>query len=87
MLKKLYDKLAAKVNDIDTSNFGLKNKYQTDQTVLEKKIPDVTDFVKKTKLTELKKKKKKNSDVSSLKTKTSVENETPSVSSLVKNRL
>ena len=57
MLKKLYDKLAAKVNDIDTSNFGLKNKYQTDQTVLEKKIPDVTDFVKKTKLTELKKKK------------------------------
>ena len=58
MLKKLYDKLAAKVNDIDTSNFVLKTKYQTDQTVLEKKIPDVTDFVKKTKLTELKKKKK-----------------------------
>ena len=85
MLKKLYDKLAAKVNDIDTSNFVLKTKYQTDQTVLEKKIPDVTDFVKKTKLTELK--KKKNSDVSSLKTKISVENETPSVSSLVKNRL
>ena len=56
MLKKLYDKLAAKVNDIDTSNFVLKTKYQTDQTVLEKKIPDVTDFVKKTKLTELKKK-------------------------------
>ena len=86
MLKKLYDKLAAKVNDIDTSNFVLKTKYQTDQTVLEKKIPDVTDFVKKTKLTEFKK-KKKNSDVSSLKTKISVENETPSVSSLVKNRL
>ena len=85
MLKKLYDKLAAKVNDIDTSNFVLKTKYQTDQTVLEKKIPDVTDFVNKTKLTELK--KKKNSDVSSLKTKISVENETPSVSSLVKNRL
>ena len=58
MLKKLYDKLAAKVNDIDTSNFVLKTKYQTDQTVLEKKIPDVTDFVKKTKLTEFKKKKK-----------------------------
>ena len=86
MLKKLYDKLAAKVNDIDTSNFVLKTKYQTDQKVLEKKIPDETDFVKKTKLTELKK-NKKNSDVSSLKTKTSVENETPSISSLVKNRL
>ena len=57
LLKKtVYDKLVAKVNNIDTSNFVLKNKYQTDKTVLEKKIPDVTDFVKKSKLTELKKK-------------------------------
>ena len=57
LLKKtVYDKLAAKVNNIDTSNFVLKTKYQTDKTVLEKKIPDVTDFVKKSKLTELKKK-------------------------------
>ena len=56
LLKKLYDKLAAKVNDIDTSNFFLKTKYQTGKTVLEKKTPDMTDFVKKTKLTDLKKK-------------------------------
>ena len=57
LLKKtVYDKLVAKVNNIDTSNFVLKTKYQTDKTVLEKKIPDVTDFVKKSKLTELKKK-------------------------------
>ena len=54
--KTVYDKLAAKVNNIDTSNFVLKTKYQTDKTVLEKKIPDVTDFAKKTKLPELKKK-------------------------------
>ena len=42
--KAVYDKLAAKVNDIDTSEFVLKTKYQTDKTELEKKIPDVIDF-------------------------------------------
>ena len=52
--KTVYDKLAAKVNNIDTYDFVLKTKCQTDKTELEKKIPDVdvTDFVKKTKLTE-----------------------------------
>ena len=49
--KSVYDKLAAKVNNIDTSPFILKTKYQTDKTELEKKVPNVTDFVKKTKLT------------------------------------
>ena len=48
MLKKaVYDKLVAKINNIDTSDFVLKTKYQTDKTELEEKIPDVTDFVKK----------------------------------------
>ena len=46
--KAVYEKLAAKVN-IDTSQFVLKAKYQTDKTELEKKISDVTDFVKKAK--------------------------------------
>ena len=55
--KAVYDKLAAKVNNIDTSEFVLKTKYQTDKVELEKKIPDVTDFVKKTKLTELENKR------------------------------
>ena len=45
--KVVYEKLAAKVNSIDTSKFVLKTKYQTDKAELEKKIPDVTDFVKK----------------------------------------
>ena len=45
--KTVYDKLVAKVNNIDTSDFVLKTKYQTDKTELEKKIPNVTDFVKK----------------------------------------
>ena len=51
--KTVYDKLAAKANNIDASAFVLKSKYQTDKKELEKKIPDATDFVKKTKLTEL----------------------------------
>ena len=75
--KAVYQKLAAKVNDIDTSPSVLKTKYQTDKTELEKKIPDVTDFVKKTKLTEL---ENKIPDASSLATKTAltaVENKIP----------
>ena len=51
-----YDKLVAKVDNIDTSDFVLKTNYQIDKTELEKKIPDVTEFVKKVKLTELKNK-------------------------------
>ena len=86
--KTVYNKLAAKVNNIDTSDFILKTKYQTDKEELEKKNPDLPDFVKKTKLTEL---ENKSPDFSSLATKTAlteVENKTPSVSSLVKkNRL
>ena len=84
--KAVYDKLAAKVNNIDTSDFVLKTKYQTDKTEFEEKIPDVTDFVKRTKLTEL---ENKILDVSSLATKTAlsaVENKIPNVSSLVKKK-
>ena len=82
--KTVYDKLVAKVDNIDTSDFVLKTKYQTDKTELEKKIPDVSNLVKKAKLTEL---ENKIPDVSSLATKTAltaVENKIPSVSSLVK---
>ena len=86
--KTVYDKLVAKVNNIDTSDFVLKTKYQTDKTELENKIPDVSNLVKKTKLTEL---ENKIPDISNLATKTvltTVENKIPSVSNLVKkNRL
>ena len=80
----MYDKLAAKVNNIDTSDFVLKAKYQNDKTELQKKIPDLTDFVKKTKLTEL---ENKIPDVSTLVTNTAlsaVENKIANSSSLVK---
>ena len=45
--KTVYDKLVAKVNNIDTNDFVLKTKYQTDKTELEKKIPDVSNLVRK----------------------------------------
>ena len=87
--KTVYNKLAAKVNNIDTSAFVLKTKYQTGKAELEKKISDLTDFVKKAKLkleNEI-----RSPDVRSLTIKTAltaVENKIPSVSSLVKkNRL
>ena len=45
--KTVYDKLVAKVNNVDISGFVLKTKYQTDKAELENRIPDVTDLVKK----------------------------------------
>ena len=79
----MYDKLVAKVNNIDTNDFVLKTKYETDKTELENKIPNVTDFVKEAKLTEL---ENKTPDVNNLATKTAltaVENRIPNVSNLV----
>ena len=37
--KSVYDKLVAKINNIDTLGFVLKIKYDADKTELEKKIP------------------------------------------------
>ena len=73
----------SKVNNIDTSGFPLKAKYDTDKSELENTIPNVTDFIKKAKLTEL---EHKIPDISNLATKTAltnVENKIPKVSNLV----
>ena len=43
----MYDKLGTEINNIETSEFVLKTKYQIHKTELEKEIPGVTDFVKK----------------------------------------
>ena len=71
--KTVYDKLVAKANNIDTNDFVLKTKYNTDKTELEKKIPDTRDPVKKTnyntKITEL---GNKIPDISNLATKTAL---------------
>ena len=52
--KTVYDKLVAKVNNINTTGFFLKTKYDTDKSDLEKKIsdaqkriPDTNNLVKK----------------------------------------
>ena len=73
LLKRLY-----------TNDFVSKTKYNTDKTELEKEIPNVTDFVKKAKLTEL---GNKIPDISNLATKTAltaVKNKIPDVSNLVR---
>ena len=44
----MYGKLVAKVNNINTSDFVLKNKYDTNKSELEKKLPDISGIVKKT---------------------------------------
>ena len=86
--KTVYDKLVAKVDNIDTSDFVLKTKYDTDKTELEIKIPDTSGLVKKTdyntKIIEI---EGKISDISNLAAKTAlttVENKIPSVSNLIK---
>ena len=40
LLKRLLDKLVAKVSNTDTTGFVLKTKYNTDKSDLEKKISD-----------------------------------------------
>ena len=45
--KAVYDKVAGKVNSINSSGFILKTKYNADKLELENKIPDVSNLVKK----------------------------------------
>ena len=46
--KIVHDKLVAKVNNIDTSRFVLKPKYNTDKSELEKKISDADRKIRDT---------------------------------------
>ena len=86
--KDLYDKLIIKVDNIDTSGFVLKAKYDTDKSELENKIPDTSGLVKKTdydaKIVDI---EGEIPHVSNLATKTALniaENKIPDVSNLVK---
>ena len=79
--KSEYDKLVTKVNNIDTSRFVLKTKYDRDKSKLENKVPDTSSLVKKkdynAKITEI---EGKIPDVTNLATKTAltaVENKIP----------
>ena len=69
----MYDKLVTRVNNIDTTGFVLKTKYDTNKSELENKIPDTSGLVKKndynTKITEI---EGKIPDISNLTTKTAL---------------
>ena len=85
----MYDKLVAKVNNIDTSGFVLKTKYDVDISELENKILDTSELVKKThynaKAIEIE--SKIPIGISGLATNaalTAVENKIPNISSLIK---
>ena len=89
--KDVYDKLVAKVDNVDTSEFVLKTKYDADKSELENKISNTSGLAKKTnydaKIADI---EGKISDVSNLATKTAltaVENEIPNVSNLVKKQI
>ena len=82
----MYDKLVAKVNNIDTSDFVLKTIFNTKHTGLENKTPNTNGLVKhtdyNTKITEI---ENKIPDISGLATKTAlttVENKIPSITNL-----
>ena len=86
--KTVYDKLVAKVNNIEISGFVLITKYDTDKSELDKKTPDTTGLFKKpdynAKITE---KEKKISSINGLATYsvlTAFENKIPNISRLVK---
>ena len=90
----MYDKLVAKVNNIDISGFVLKTKYDTDKSDLEKKIsdadkkiPDTSGLVKKldynAEITELENKIPSIGVLPTTSALTAVDNKISDVSSLV----
>ena len=86
--KTEYNKLVNKVNNIDTSGFILKTKYDADKLELEKKIPDTSNLVKKsdynTKISEIESKIPSISGLATTSALTAVENKIPSINNLVK---
>ena len=83
-----YNKLVNKVNNIDTSGFILKTKYDADKLELEKKIPDTSNLVKKsdynTKISEIESKIPSISSLATSSALTAVENKIPNINNLVK---
>ena len=86
--KTEYDNLANRVNNIDSSRFILKTRYNADKLQIEKKIPDTSNLIKKsdcnTKISEI---EGKIPSITDLGTKTpliTVENKIHSTSNLVK---
>ena len=91
----VYDKLVAKVNNIDTSGFILKTKYAPDKSKLEEKISDANKktldtngLIEKkaynTKIGEIESKIPSISDLATTSAFTAVENKIPDISNLEK---
>ena len=84
----VHDKLAAKVNNIETSGFILKTKYYADKTKLENKIPNANKLIKKSdhnaRISELENKIPSITGLVTTSPLTAVENKFPSVSDLIK---
>ena len=94
MKKKQYNKFVTKLDDIDTTDFVKKTKYEKGGSDFEdkiskinKNIPDVSGLVKKTefnaKITEIEDKIPSISGLATNSALTAVENKIPNVSSLV----
>ena len=80
----MFDKLVAKVNNIDTSDFVLKTNFNTKISEIDNKIPDISGLATKTALTTV---ENKIPTITNLATRTAlstVENKIPSISGLVK---
>ena len=93
--KTVYDKLVTKVNNIDTTGFVLKAKYNTDKSDLEKKISDAEGKIRDTnslfkktdynsKITEIEGKISSISGLATSSVLTTVEHRITHVSNLVK---
>ena len=84
----MYDKLVAKVNNINTSGFVLKSIYDAEKSDLEKEISDTGGLIKKidynAKITEIEGKIPSISGLATTTALTAVENKIPDVSNLVK---
>ena len=86
--KAEYNKSVNKVNNIDTSGFILKTKYDADKLELDKKIPNISNIIKKsdynTKINEIEGKIPSISNLATKTALTAVENKIRSTSNLVK---
>ena len=80
--KTVYNKLVAKVDNINTNDFVLKSKHSTDKTELENKIPDVSDLSTKAQLNAVENKIASTYNIASKSDLTAVENKIPNISNL-----
>ena len=80
--KTVYNKLVAKVDNIDTSDFVIKTNHNTKITELENKIPDISNLATKTALPAIENKIPNTSNLATKTALSTVENKIPDTSNL-----